>query len=89
MEDPLEPERMQCMEVWGGNVRVEKHFRMPGLDAWVSSQPQGMAAAGGQHRRIVAGIDFKRGEFTFAKGSDLGASSKCSRSVRWRNRRRA
>ena len=28
-------------------MRVEKHFQMPGLDVWVSSQPQGEATAGG------------------------------------------
>ena len=47
MDNRLEPERMQCMEVWGGNARVEKHFQMPGLDVWVSSRPQGEATAGG------------------------------------------
>jgi sigma-B regulation protein RsbU (phosphoserine phosphatase) len=40
-------ERMHCMEVWGGNVRVEKHFHMTGLDVWVSCRPHGNAAAGG------------------------------------------
>lgn len=47
MKDIQVPERMQCMEVWGGNVRVEKHFQMPGLDVWISSQPLGEASAGG------------------------------------------
>ncbi len=47
MKHSPSPERMQCMEVWGGNVRVEKHFQMPGLDVWVSSQPLGEASAGG------------------------------------------
>src|SRR5271157_4434391 len=47
MKKTRDPERMQCMEVWGGNVRVEKHFQMPGLDAWISSQPEGHAVAGG------------------------------------------
>lgn len=47
MEKTRGPERMQCMEVWGGNMRVERHFQMPGLDAWVCSEPEGHAAAGG------------------------------------------
>jgi serine phosphatase RsbU (regulator of sigma subunit) len=47
LQDPAEPERMHCMEVWGGNVRVDKHFQMAGLDAWVVSQPEGGAQAGG------------------------------------------
>lgn len=42
-----ESQRMQCMEVWGGNVRVERHFQMPGLDVWISCQPEGQAHAGG------------------------------------------
>ncbi len=47
MDRKRDPERMQCMEVWGGNVRVERHFQMRGLEAWISSQPEGQAAAGG------------------------------------------
>ena len=47
METTRDPERMQCMEVWGGNVRVEKHFQMTGLEVWISSQPEGRAIAGG------------------------------------------
>ena len=47
MASTTDSERMQCMEVWGGNVRVSKHFEMPGLDVWVSSQPKGDAPAGG------------------------------------------
>lgn len=47
MQDSCKHERMQCMEVWGGNVRVEKHFHMTGLDVWVSCRPHGDAVAGG------------------------------------------
>ncbi len=43
----LADERMHCMEVWGGNVRVEKHFHTIGLDVWVSCQPYGDSLAGG------------------------------------------
>lgn len=41
------PEHMHCMEVWGGNTAVEKWFSMPGLTAWVYSQPYGTSAGGG------------------------------------------
>ncbi|MHB8973382.1 MAG: PP2C family protein-serine/threonine phosphatase [Pirellulaceae bacterium] len=46
---PLEtaPERMQCMEVWGGNCGVNRAFEMPGLEAWVFSRPHLDSAAGG------------------------------------------
>jgi len=47
MKNALDSERMQCMEVWGGNVRVTKHFEMPGLDVWVSCEPEGQSFAGG------------------------------------------
>ena len=47
MNSTDESQRMQCMEVWGGNVRVERHFQTPGLDVWISCQPEGQADAGG------------------------------------------
>ncbi len=40
-------ERMQCMEVWGGNRGVYKAFEMPGLQAWIYSRPHGDAGVGG------------------------------------------
>lgn len=40
-------ERMQCMEVWGGNCEVFKSFEMPGLEAVIFSRPHGAAKAGG------------------------------------------
>ncbi len=40
-------EQMQCMEVWGGNRSVEKHFQMPGLEVWLYSRPYDDAASGG------------------------------------------
>ncbi|MHB8865585.1 MAG: PP2C family protein-serine/threonine phosphatase, partial [Pirellulaceae bacterium] len=44
-EIPLE--RMQCLEVWGGNCGVRRAFEMPGLETWVFSQPHLESAAGG------------------------------------------
>ncbi|MBC7771313.1 MAG: serine/threonine-protein phosphatase [Pyrinomonadaceae bacterium] len=41
---------MQCMEVWGGNSASDNGVVMPGLDAWVYSQPyQGDAGGGDVH----------------------------------------
>src|SRR6185369_3039638 len=40
-------EQMNCLEVWGGNRGVEKHFHMPGLDVWLHSCPVDNAANGG------------------------------------------
>ena len=44
---PPQPERMQCMEVWGGNRETNKSFEMPGLRTWVFSQPHQRAESGG------------------------------------------
>ena len=30
---------LQCMEIWGGNSAVESGISIPGVDAWVYSQP--------------------------------------------------
>src|SRR6266567_1311167 len=38
---------MQCMEVWGGNRSVDSGVIMPGVDAWVFSQPCENQEAGG------------------------------------------
>jgi phosphoserine phosphatase RsbU/P len=38
---------MQCMEIWGGNQRVEKYFHRPGLDVWLYSLPHENVASGG------------------------------------------
>ena len=38
---------MKCLEIWGGNQGVEKHFHRPGLDIWVYSCPHENAASGG------------------------------------------
>jgi sigma-B regulation protein RsbU (phosphoserine phosphatase) len=38
---------MQCMEVWGGNRPIDSGVIMPGMDAWVYSQPCENQEAGG------------------------------------------
>ena len=40
-------ERMECMEVWGGNQCVDRSFQTPGLKVWVYSRPFGQAVGGG------------------------------------------
>ena len=41
-------QRMQCMEIWGGNRAVDKSFEAPGLDLYVFSVPfQGSKTGGG------------------------------------------
>lgn len=38
---------MQCMEVWGGNRAISSGISMPGIDAWIYSQPFRAQSAGG------------------------------------------
>ncbi len=45
-EDP-EVRRLRCMEVWGGNQAVNNGVVMPGLDAWLYSQPYEGDPSGG------------------------------------------
>ena len=40
-------ERMQCMEVWGGNRKADRFLETPGLEAWIYSQPHEQAPGGG------------------------------------------
>jgi serine phosphatase RsbU (regulator of sigma subunit) len=42
-----QPERMQCMEVWGGNRATAQSFETAGLRIWAYSQPYEDSAAGG------------------------------------------
>ena len=41
------PERMQCMEIWGGNRAIDKNFAAPGLDIYVHSAPYKDSQTGG------------------------------------------
>ncbi len=41
------PERMQCMEIWGGNRAIDKSFEAPGLDIYVHSAPYKDSQTGG------------------------------------------
>lgn len=40
-------EKMQCMEVWGGNRATWSQFSVPGLDLWVYSEPYRSSDGGG------------------------------------------
>lgn len=40
---------MQCMEVWGGNRSVDSGVIMPGIDAWIYSEPCQNRAGGDVH----------------------------------------
>ncbi len=40
-------ERMQCMEIWGGNRAIDKSFEAPGIDIYVHSAPFQASKIGG------------------------------------------
>ena len=40
-------EKMQCMEVWGGNRATWSQFGVPGLDVWLYSEPLETNSGGG------------------------------------------
>ena len=43
----LHSDSLQCMEVWGGNHGIQRHFHLPGLDVWLYSRPHNNVASGG------------------------------------------
>lgn len=45
--DTSEPLSLQCMEIWGGNQRIDNALSVAGIDAWVFSEPCAGEAAGG------------------------------------------
>jgi sigma-B regulation protein RsbU (phosphoserine phosphatase) len=45
--DPTNPHRIQCMEILGGNRRVEEWLAVPGIDAWIYSVPHEGGIRGG------------------------------------------
>ena len=45
--EPTAPERMTCMEIWGGNRAINKRFEAPGLDIYVHSAPYKESKTGG------------------------------------------
>lgn len=42
-----EPQKMNCMEIWGGNRAIDRSFEAPGLDVYVFSEPYKDSEVGG------------------------------------------
>lgn len=49
-----DPVVLRCEEVWGGNQKVDRRVGLPGLTAWVYSQPCDHTAAGGDVHYVSA-----------------------------------
>jgi len=62
------------MEVWGGNTAIESGISLPGIDAWVYSQPfKGQASGGDVHYVSMCGMG-RIGRFMLADVSGHGTS---------------
>lgn len=46
-EQPVDSQQMQCMEIWGGNRKIERNFQTSGLNIFVQSQPYQNSETGG------------------------------------------
>ncbi len=63
---PAPVHAMQCMEVWGGNTAAESGISMPGVDAWVYSQPYQAQSAGGDIHYVSMCGEGRVGRFIIA-----------------------
>lgn len=63
---------MQCMEVWGGNHAISSGVSIPGVDAWVYSQPFRAQSAGGDIYYVSMCGQGRVGRFILADVSGHG-----------------
>ena len=54
MLERSDEDRMNCLEVWGGNCARNNHLRRPGLDVWIWSEPQSCAESGGGDLHLLS-----------------------------------
>lgn len=57
---------MQCMEVWGGNRAISSGISIPGIDAWIYSQPFRAQSAGGDIHYVSMCGEGRIGRFMLA-----------------------
>ena len=67
-------EKMQCMEVWGGNRATWSQFSLPGLDVWVHSEPYLSDAGGGDVYYLSSCASGRISRMLLADVSGHGAS---------------
>jgi sigma-B regulation protein RsbU (phosphoserine phosphatase) len=65
---------MQCMEVFGGNHRIDRAVSMAGLDAWVFSEPHAGSASGGDVHYLSSCATGRISRFLVADVSGHGAA---------------
>jgi phosphoserine phosphatase RsbU/P len=67
--------RLECLEAWGGNRRVNHSVELPGLVGWVYSDPVGLAGLGGDVHYISVCSSGTISRFALADVSGHGQSS--------------
>ncbi|MEX0774429.1 MAG: PP2C family protein-serine/threonine phosphatase [Phycisphaeraceae bacterium] len=71
------PHQVQCLEVWGGSEAVAAPIIVPGIEAWVYSQPFGGAQAGGDLHYVSSCFTGRVARFVVADvaghGQNVGA----------------
>ncbi len=73
--DPNDVVRLRCLEVWGGNRRVNHAVELPGLEGWVHSEPTEDAISGGDVHYLSVCSKGILSRFTLADVSGHGQSS--------------
>ena len=64
---------LQCMEIWGGNAAIHNAISVPGIDAWISSEPYDGDAYGGDIHYISTCGGGRISRFVIADVSGHGA----------------
>ena len=73
-ESPQAEHDIRCLEVWGGTAAVETTLNLPGIDAWVFSEPYHGDDAGGDIHYVSSCFTGRVARFAVADVSGHGAS---------------
>ncbi len=71
----LDGHAIRCLEVWGGTQRVETSLTLPGIDAWVFSEPYHGDEAGGDIHYVSSCFTGRVARFALADVAGHGASA--------------
>ena len=75
---------LQCMEVWGGNEAIHSAVSVPGIDAWIASDPYEGAADGGDVHYVSMCGGGRTSRFVVADVSGHGAvAGELAGRLRW------
>ena len=72
--DSQQHSQLRCMEIWGGNQAMDSALSVPGIDAWVYSQPYAGAESGGDIHYVSVCGGNRLARFVVADVSGHGAA---------------